>query len=169
MKGRKQRKALAKWEDDTRLWAHETAKDLVMSMVTGQPTPATPYRIGVVLESGERVWAECPVRFLQEGPVGMRAGPDWLPPIRPWLVTSERVVGRLGDDRLYSWRWDQVVGCRVELDPGIETVALDLRDGSRMAWIGPGAPPLAVAAVCRLYGPGALVLHDGLAPLRQAG
>lgn len=169
MTGRKHRKALERWEHDTRLWAHETARDLVMSMVRGQPTPATPYTIGVVLNPGECVWAECPVRFLQERPVGTQAGPDWFPPIRPWLVTSERVVGRLGDDRLYSWRWDRVVGCRVELDPGVETVALDLQHGSRVVWIGPGTAPLAVAAVCRLHGPGALVLHAGLAPLRQAG
>ena len=169
MTGRKQRKAFAKWEDDTRLRAHETAKDLVIAMVTGQPTAATPDRIGVVLEPGERVLAECPVRFLQERPVGMRAGPDWFPPIRPWLVTSQRIVGRLGDDRLYIWRWGQVVGCRVELGPPVETVALDLHDGSGVGWIGPGAAPLGVAAVWRLHGPEALIHHTGLAPLRQAG
>lgn len=168
MTGRKQRRALARWEADTRLWAHDTAKDLVMAMVTGQPTPATPYRTGVVLNPGESVWAECPVRFLQERPVGTQAGPDWLPPIRPWLVTSERVVGRLGDDRLYSWRWGQVVGCRVELGLPVETVALDLQDGSGVGWIGPGTAPLGVAAVWRLHGPEALVLHAGLTPLRQA-
>lgn len=169
MKGRKQRKDLAKWEDDTRLWAHETAKDLVMAIVTDQLTAGTPYRVGVVLKPGEQIWAECPLRFLQERPVGPQADLDWFPPIRPWLVTSERVVGRLGDDRLYSWRWGQVVGCRVGLDPGVETVALDLQDGSGVVWIGPGVAPLAVAAVCRLHGREALVLHAGLAPLRQAG
>ncbi len=169
MTGRKQRRALAKWEDDTRLWAHETAKDLVLAIVTGQPTPATPYRTGVVLEPEERVLAECPVRFLQERPTCVQPRPDWLPPIRPWLVTSERIVGRLGDDRLYSWRWGQVVGCRVELGPPVETIALDLQDGSGVGWIGPGAAPLAVAAVCRLHGPEALLLHAGLAPLRKTG
>ena len=104
MTSRKQRKALAKWEDDARRWAHETARDLVMAMVTGQPTAATAYRIGVVLEPGERVWAECPVRFLQERHVGPQPGPDWLPPIRRWLATSDRILGRLADDRLYGWR-----------------------------------------------------------------
>lgn len=169
MTGRKQRKALARWEGDVRVWAHETAKDLVMAMVTGQPTPATPYGIGVVLEPGERVWAECPARFLQERPVRVPPGRGWLPPIRPWLVTSERIIGRLGDDRLYSWRWSQFVGCRVELGYPAETVALDLQDGPGVVWIGPGTAPLAVAAVCRLHGPEALVLHVGLAHLRQAG
>lgn len=169
MSRKKERKALARWETDTRLWAHETAKDLVMAMVTGQPTRATPYRIGVVLHPGECVWAECPVRFLHERPVGAQAGPDWLPPIRPWLITSHRIVGRLGEDRLYGWGWDQVVGCRVELVPGAEAVALDLRDGSGIAWTGPGTAPLAVAAVCYLHGSEALIYHGGLAPLRQAG
>jgi hypothetical protein len=164
--GRKQRKTLARWEDDTRIWAHETAKDLVMAMVTGQPTAARPYSIGVVLEPGEQVWAECPVRFLQERPVLPPAGSTLIPPIRPWLVTSERIVGRLGDDRLYGWRWSQIMGCRIELTSPAERVALDLSDGSCLSWSGPGIAPLSVAAVSRLHGPSALIDHPGLAVLR---
>ena len=166
MTGWKQRKALARWEDDTRLWAHETAKDLVMAMVTGQPTLASPYGIGVVLEAGERVWAECPVRFLQERPMAPPAGHSSIPSIRPWLVTSERIVGRLGDHRLYGWRWGQIIGSRVDLSPGAEHVALDLDDCARLDWIGPGIAPLAVAAVNRLHGPEALIDHPGLEVLR---
>lgn len=169
MTGRKQRKALARWEEGTRLWAHETARELVMAMVTGQPTPATPYRIGVVLEPGERVWAECPVRFLQERSVVPPADPPLAPPIRSWLVTSERIVGRLGDDRLYGWRWSQIMGCRIDLTPPAERVALDLWDGSCLSWSGPGVAPLSVAAVSRLHGPSHLIDHPGLAVLRVHG
>lgn len=165
MTNRKQRKALARWEYEAREWAHQTARDLVMSMINGQPSPATPYGIGVVLDPGEQVWAECPVRFIQENPSA--AGP-FLPPIRPWLVTSNRIVGRLGDDRLYGWRWESARGCRVDLSAVPEFVTLDTHDGSRLDWIGPGVAPVAVAAIYRLHGRQALVDHPGLAAIRHA-
>jgi hypothetical protein len=164
--GRKQRKALARWEDETRLWAHETAKDLVMAMVTGQHRPVKPYRIGVVLEPGERVWSECPVRFLQERLTGQQVGQGWVPPVRPWLVTSERIVGRLGDDRLYGWRWRQVRGCRVEVSLPVERVSLDVDNASQVEWSGPGVALIAVAALYSLYGSVSLVDHPGLTVLR---
>ena len=163
MTNRKQRKAIARWEADTREWAHETARNLVLSMVAGTPTPANPYGIGVVLDPGERVWAECPIRFLQENPP--LENPT-VPPLRPWLVTSDRVVGRLGDDRLYGWRWERIRGCRVDLSASREFVILDLDDGYRLDWTGPGVAPLAVAAVYRLHGREALVDHAGLSAIR---
>lgn len=163
MTKRKERKALARWETDTREWAHDTARKLVLAMVGGQPVPANPYGIGVVLDRGERVWAECPVRFLQE--VLPTNGPP-TPPVRPWLVTSDRIVGRLGDDRLYGWKWENIRGCRVDLSVLPEFVNLDLADGSRLDWTGPGVAPLAVAAVYRLHGREALVDHPGLSAIR---
>lgn len=163
MTKRKQRRALARWECDTRQWAHQTARELVLSMVSGQPTPATPYRIGGVLDPWERVWAECPLRFLQE--ILPADGPA-IPPVRPWLVTSDRIVGRLGDDHLYGWRWEHIRGCRVDLTASHEFVALDLDDGSLLHWTGAGVAPLAVAAVYLLHGHGALIDHPGLAAIR---
>lgn len=163
MTKRKQRRALARWECDTRQWAHQTARDLVLSMVRGQPTPATPYRIGVVLDPGERVWAECPLRFIQE--IVPADGPA-VPPVRPWLVTSDRIVGRLGDDHLYGWRWENVRGCRLDLSPALEFVAVELDDGTRLDWTGAATAPLAVAAVYRLHGKRALVDHPGLSAIR---
>ena len=165
MTSRKQRKAFARWENDTRQWAHRAARDLVLCLVSGQQTPATPYGIGVVLDPGERVWAECPITFLQE--VLPDDGPT-VPPIRPWLATSDRIVARLGDDRLYGWRWEQMRGCRLDLGTSRELVALDSQDGSRVAWTGPGVAPLAVAAVYRLHGQEALVDHPGLAAIRRS-
>ena len=168
MTSRKERKALARWEEGTRDWAHETARDLVMAMVRGEPMPATPYRIGVILEPEERVWAECPVRFLQERAHAAGPGASW-PPIRPWLITSVRVVGRLADDRLYGWRWEQMRGCRVDLSIPSELVALDCAGGERLDWTGPGVAPLAVATIYRLHGPRALAEHPGLDVLRVDG
>jgi hypothetical protein len=160
---RKQRKALARWEDDTRQWAQKTARNLILSMVTGQPTAATPYRIGVVLDPGEQVWTECRVRFLQEI---LHSDRPTVPPARLWLVTSDRIVGRLGDDRLYGWRWEHIRGCRVDLTASLEHVTLDPDNSSRLDWTGPGSAPLAVAAVYRLHGRQALLDHPGLSTIR---
>ena len=166
MRKRKQYKALIRWQNDTRQWAHQTARELVLSWVGGQMTPATPYRIGVVLDPGEQVWAECPIQFLQEIVPGDRQP---IPPVRPWLVTSDRIVGRLGDDRLYGWRWEQVVGCRLDLSAWPEFVILDLQPGSRLDWTGPGVAPLAVSAVYRLHGQQSLLDHPGLVSIRLPG
>ena len=165
MTTRTQRRALARWEADTREWAHETARSLVLSMVNGTPMPANPYGIGVVLDRGERVWAECPVRFLQEN---LPSDGLTVQPVRPWLVTSDRIVGRLGDERLYGWRWERIRGCRVDLANSSESVTLDLEDGSRLEWTGPGIAPLAVVAVLQLHGRQSLMDHPGLSAIRLA-
>ena len=163
MTNRKQRKAFARWENDTRDWAHRTARNLVLSMVSGQPTPVTAYGVGVVLDPGEQVWAECPLRFRQER---LPADGPAVPPVRAWLVTSDRIVGRLGDDYLYGWRWEHVRGCRVDLSLQAEHVALDVGDSFRLDWTGPGVAPLAVTAVYRLHGRQALLDHPGLSSIR---
>jgi len=162
---RKQRKALARQEAQVREWAMENGRRLVLAICGGEAVPATPYGVGVVLDPGEQVWVECPVRFLQERPP-TPVYPPGCPPFRPWLVTSDRIVGRLGDGRLYGYRWDQMVGCRVDVSRGREHVSVDLSDGSPLAWMGPGVVPMAVAAVYRLHGRDALVNHPGLALLR---
>jgi hypothetical protein len=86
--------------------------------------------------------------------------------IRPWLVTSERIVGRLWDDRLYGWRWKSITGFRATLEPGREIVALDHYDGSQLQWAGAGVAPIAIAATARLHGAQALVYHPALRSLR---
>lgn len=165
MTTRKQRRALALHEEETRQRAYQTARDLVLSIVGGQPVLAGPYGVGVVLDPDERVWAECSIRFLQEM---NRLEESTVPPVRPWLVTSDRIVGRLGDDHLYGWRWDHMRGCRVELSVPTERVALDLDNGSQLEWTGSGVAPLGVVAVASLYGQRALLDHPGLEALRRA-
>jgi hypothetical protein len=84
----------------------------------------------------------------------------------PWLVTSNRVAGRLQPDILRWWEWDQVIGVQVDLTLGRERVCLDI-DGSKPVYFdGPGVAPLAVAAVYRLHGPLAVIEHPALAVLR---
>jgi hypothetical protein len=137
-------------------------------MYHNRPQPVTPYQVGVVLDSDELVLVEIPARFLNEGPPATETPVTWRPPILPWLITSHRIVGRLGNDRLYGWRWQQFTGCRVDLQPGTEFVAVDASDGIPLSWVGPAVAPLAVAAIFRLYGPAALLDHPGLAPLRPS-
>jgi hypothetical protein len=166
---RNQRKALARWETETRVWATDTGRALVLAVCGGDPVPVTPYHVGVVLDRSEQAWVECPVRFLQETPPSpaITDMACW-PPVRPWLVTSQRVVGRLGNDRLYGYRWEYVAGCRVDVTPGREVVSLDLRNGVPLTWTGPGVGPMGVAAVYHLHGSQALLDHPGLTPLRVA-
>jgi hypothetical protein len=167
MTKRAHRKALALWEAETREWAIQTAQILILAICGGEPLPARPYHVGVVLGPDEQPWVECPTRFLHEMASSPQAGTSagW-PPVRPWLVTSERIVGRLGDDRLYGYRWEHIVGCRIDLALGQERVSLDMQDGSPLSWAGPATAPMAVTAVYHLHGPYALLDHPGLAPLR---
>jgi hypothetical protein len=168
MSKRKDAKAVARWEHDTRQWATDAGRDLAVDLYYDRDRYARPYGVGVVLDPGEKVWAEVPLRF----------NLDWMPPIKPgdqvplpvrsWLVTSGRVFGRLADDRLYGHRWESAVGVRVDLTAGREVVSLDIEGQPTLAWSGPGIAPMAVAAIFHLYGPGAMIEHPGLAPLRTA-
>lgn len=164
----RQRRVLARQEAETRAWATQAGRALVGALCGGRPLPASPYRVGVVLGSAEHPWVECPARFSGEPPPRRQAAGaqgDW-PPARAWLVTSERIVGRLGDDRLWGYRFEHMVGCRVDLTEGNEQVSLDLDRQVPLSWTGPGVAPLAVAAVYHLHGVAALIDHPGLAPLR---
>ena len=121
-----------------------------------------------MLDPGELVLVETPLAFSGEGPVGPGTPSLGEPHVRPWLVTNHRIVARLGDERLHGWRWEHIVGCRIDLIPRRETVALDLDGQHPLVWIGPGAAPLAVAAVFYLHGPQAMIEHPGLASIRMS-
>jgi hypothetical protein len=165
MSKRRDRKAMDRWEESTRRWAVEAARDLAIAVYQGEPFPAPPYRIGVVLGQQESAWVECPARFNLDTALSS-TGPTGPAPYRPWLITSERIVGRLGDDRLYGYRWDQVFGCRLDLAEAGESLALDVDGKSPLIWKGAGVAPMAVAAVYRLHGLQGLLDHPGLSVLR---
>jgi hypothetical protein len=158
-------KAQARWETDTRSWAAEAARAVLLAICGGDPLPITPYRVGAVLNTGEHAMAEVPARV---DPDAWMTETRAVPSVRPWLVTSERILGRLADGRLAEWRWRQIMGCQIDLTPGDEVVSVDTSDGALTQWLGPGVAPLAVVAVARLYGPQSLLDHPGLTPLRTS-
>jgi hypothetical protein len=143
---------------------------LISDYAIERDTGSRPFRVGVVLDEGERALVETPLCFSAD--VGTAtaqattASPLRLRQPRPWLVTNHRIVARLGDDRLHGWRWEHMVGCRVDLTSGREVVALDPGCQSPLSWTGPGVAPLAVAAVYRLHGLLAVIEHPELAEIR---
>jgi hypothetical protein len=165
MSKRKDAKALARWDGEARGWATATGRGLALDLYYNRQTATQPYGVGVVLDAGEKVWAEVPVRFNLDWPPLAKPGEQAQPAVRSWLVTSGRVVGRLADDRLHGYRWENAVGVRVDLTPGREVVSLDIENEPTLIWTGPALAPMAVAAVFHLYGPLAMVQHPGLAPL----
>jgi len=167
MSKRKDANALARWTEETRQWATERGRDLALDLYYDRETTTRPYGVGVVLDPGEKAWAEVPVTFNLDWTQPAKPGEQApQPAVRPWLVTSARIVGRLADDRLHGYRWQKTVGARVDLTPGREAVILDVDGEPTLAWSGPGVTPIAVAAVFHLHGPLAMIDHPGLAPLR---
>ena len=63
MSKRKDARALAHWEDEARQWATATARNLALDLYYDRQTAIQPYGVGVVLDPGEKVWAEVPIRF----------------------------------------------------------------------------------------------------------
>lgn len=168
MSKRKDARALARWEEEARQWATATARNLALDLYYDRQTAIQPYGVGVVLDVGEKVWAEVPVMFnLDRSPI-VRLGEHAQSYVRPWLVTSARIVGRLGDQHLQGYRWENAVGARIDLDPGHEVVSLDIDGEPTLTWFGSAVAPLGVAAVFLLYGAAAMIDHPGLAPLRVA-
>ncbi|MGO8874055.1 MAG: hypothetical protein ACLQPH_22130 [Acidimicrobiales bacterium] len=166
MSRRKDAKALARWREEARKWGTAAGRDLALNLYYNQESIFRAYEVGVVLDPGERVWAEVPVQFNLDWTLPGKAGQAIEPAVRPWLVTSDRVVGRLADEQLYGYRWERSVGARVDLTPGFEFVRLDIEGEPTLVWSGPAVAPLAVAAVFQLYGPIGVLEHPGLVTVR---
>lgn len=162
---RRARRRQAAWEARTRTWALATGRSLALELHHDHPLPVRPYTVGLVLWDDEQPWVEVPVTCSADTPIQIRDSRTLLQPT-PWLITSQRLAGRLHPDILRWWTWEQMIGVQIDLRPGQERVCLDI-DGSKPVYFcGPAVAPLAVAAVYRLHGPMALVEHPGLAPLR---
>ena len=165
---RRQRKEMVKWERATRSWGTERARRLVLDLHQGQvPTPL-PYTVGLVLWAGERPIVEVPARCSIDRPVpALDPHAPAQPPVSPWLVTDQRIAGRLGTGVIWGRPWSATVGFRADLTPSREWVQFDFDGAEPVVLRGPGVAPLAVVAVWVLHGPRALLDHPGLASLRQ--
>jgi hypothetical protein len=141
------------------------ARSLALDLLHDRQVAVRPYTVGLVLWDGERVWIEVPATCSADTPVQVDDGRSVLQ-TGPWLVTDQRVAGRLHPDILRWWTWDQVIGVQVDLTHGRERVCLDIDRAKPVYLAGPGVGPLAMAAVYRLHGPLAVIEHPGLAPLR---
>jgi hypothetical protein len=143
---RRARRRRAVWEAQIRTWATETGRSLALDLHSDHALRVRPYKVGLVLHMGEQPWVEVPVTCSADTPVAVGDGHPVLQ-AGPWLVTSQRVAGRLQPDILRWWTWDQVIGVQVDLTLGRERVCLDI-DGTKPVYFdGPGVAPLAVAAV----------------------
>lgn len=167
----KQRRLAARHAADTRSWAATTARCLALYLAHDEHPPVTPYNLGVVLRKREIPLVELPARCSADRAVitvlaPKKAAAPPLPPETTWLVTSERLVGRINGSVLRWWDWGVILGCQVQLTPGNEHVQLDPNAEPPVIWWGPGVAPLAVAAIYHLHGPAALLEHPGLAVLR---
>ena len=80
MSRRKEAKALARWDDEARGWATATGRHLALDLYYDRETAPKPYGVGVVLDAGEKVWAEVPVRF----------NLDWPPLVKPGSCISSK-------------------------------------------------------------------------------
>jgi hypothetical protein len=158
---RKQRRELAAWSNSTRAAAHEHARGLALQIATGAHHGTAAYDVGVVLNEGERVLGRAPARFQTFD------GASWIERgTAEWVITSDRLVGRLPTGELESIAWSAIAGLRVDLAQ--EWVALDSYNGWRAVVSGPAIAPIAIGAVASCHGPQAMIEHPALAPLRAA-
>ena len=130
---RKQRREVVRWEASTRAWATSRGKDLALELYQQSDVAVlTPYSVGLVLEQGERPWVQVPAYCSLDALAPVWCEPPKrgdlhpLPPVGDWLVTNHRIAGRCNRGLLRWWRWGEIVGCRVDLTLGRETVQIDL-------------------------------------------
>lgn len=161
----RQARRRAEWERQTRIWAIITGRSLALHLNHELALDVRSYTVGLVLRDDEQPWVEVPATCSADTPVLMGNGQSVLR-TGPWLVTSQRLAGRLQPDILRWWAWDQVIGVQVDLTLGRERICLDIDESKPVYFDGPGIAPLAVAAVYKLHGPKAVIDHPGLAPLR---
>jgi hypothetical protein len=157
---RKRRRELAARNSSTRAAAHEHARRVALQIASGAGRGPAAYDVGVVLHEGERVLGRAPARFqtFADGSWIERGTPEWV-------ITSDRLVGRLPTGELESIAWSAIAGLRVDLAQ--EWVALDAFNGWRAVLSGPAIAPIAVADVASCHGTQAMIEHPALAPLRE--
>jgi len=83
-----------------------------------------------------------------------------------WLITSQRIVGRLpATSQMISVWWSGLAGVDIDLKHG--RIVLNGSNGWTGMLIGPTIAPIAVTAIAMCHGLEALLVHPGLKMLGQ--
>ena len=111
------------------------------------------------LESGETL------RIIIGLSVTRLTGSRWSAPTPVEVAVTDRLLLiTFPTGEVIDLPWSAVVGFDADLTRA--NLVLDPGDGQRLGFRGVAVPILAVVAVARLYGPGALAVHPALRPLR---
>jgi hypothetical protein len=110
-------------------------------LAAGANNGTAAYDVGVVLNDGERVWGRAPARFQTCSESG------WIERGTPeWVITSDRLVGRLPTGQLESIAWSAIAGFSIDLAQ--EWLALDACNGWRAVLSGPATHRLRWRLLC---------------------
>jgi hypothetical protein len=85
-----------------------------------------------------------------------------------WLITSERIVGRLPASReMISVWWSGLAG--IDIDLKRDCIVLNGMNGWTGMLTGPAVAQIAVAAIAMCYGLEALLVHPAVEFIRRSG
>lgn len=161
------------------------ARELARAIIEGLPDPTAHLAAGVILQPGEDAWLRVQARLAvrttqpaltastQVSWLGRRAKnvtretttEQWRDYGEvEWLITSQRVVGRLpaGSDLISVW-WSGLVGVDIDLES--DRIVFNGVNGWTGVLTGPAVAPIAVTAVAMCHGLEALLLHPALQAL----
>jgi hypothetical protein len=163
------------------------ARELARAIIDHRPDPTAHLAAGVVLQPGEDAWMRVPARLAvrtsqeawtahtQLSWLGRRARnvarettiERWQDRGEiDWLVTSQRIVGRLpATGEMISVWWSGLAG--VDIDLKRERILLNALNGWTGPLSGPTLASIAVAAIAMCHGLEALLTHPTLEKLRQ--
>ena len=162
--------------------ANLQARELARAIIEDRPNPTAHLAAGVILQPAEDAWLRARARLAvrtsqpawtantQVSWLGRRArnvqprdhnravaGPRKI----DWLITSQRIVGRLtATGEMISVWWSGLGG--VDIDLKRERIVLNALNGWTGMLSAPTLAPMAVAAIAMCHGLEALLLHPAL-------
>jgi hypothetical protein len=161
---RSRRKARDTWEPAVASAEQEAALDdareLALEISRGVPSHHfDAMSAGLVLGPEETAYRRTGAWLLVQE-FGSWALPSWT----QVAITDQRLLCCCNDGRLLSLCWTEVAGVQVALDQ--QSLLISCCNQPPITFTGAGTAVLGVAAVSMLYGPGALLTHPALSPLR---
>lgn len=165
------------------------ARELARAIIDDRPDPAAHLGAGVILQRGEDAWTRARARlavrtgeatctaYTQVSWLGRRAKnvthesttEQWRDHGEiEWLITSQRVVGRLpASTEMISIWWSGLDGVDIYIES--DRIVFNGANGWTGMLSGPAVAPIAVAAIAMCHGLEALLVHPALEALRQQG